>query len=259
MEILNNFKKVVDKYLSIRSSPVAIKLLKRNEDIPSNMGRPRRDLGESVRPCVGWHLARHQGLPVAMLLEDFTTACPSGVFVFGLMEPTSTWLNGELSCGIYTASREAAVNMEKHVFRLDTGKYIGVAFAPLEKTNFVPDLVMTFCNPNDARRLIVASAWKTGEPLKASIAGRNLCSEAIVQPFLTAKPMLAIPCGGDRRHGATPDDEIVFTTPMDRLEEIAAGLEKFEESHHIEKLGGETELQRRYKEMARMLDAELSR
>ena len=259
MDILNNFQKTVDRHLSLRSYPVAIKLVKHTKELPLNMGRPARDLGQTIRPCVGWHLARHRGLPIAMLLEDFTTACPSGIFVFGLMAPTPSWLNGDLSCGIYSATREAAVNMEKHVFRLEVGSYVGVAFAPLAKANFTPDLIMTFCNSNDARRLIIASAWDTGEPLKVSITGRDLCSEAIVQPFLSQKPVLAIPCRGDRQHGATHDDEIVFTTPMAKLEGIVTGLEEFEKSHRVEYLGEETELQRRYKEMAKTLDAKLGR
>ncbi|GAH70145.1 unnamed protein product, partial [marine sediment metagenome] len=170
-----------------------------------------------------------------------------------------SWLEGDLSYGIYTASREAGVNMEKHVFRLEVGKYIGVAYAPIAKANFVPDLVMIFCNPYDARRLALAAAWTNGEPIKTSIAARNLCSEAVAQPFLTGKPVLAIPCGGDRRHGATQDDEIVFTTQVDRLEGMIVGLAEFEKSHCIEKLGEDTKLQKRYKEMAKTLDVKLGR
>jgi len=259
LDILNSFQKSVDQHLSLRSFPVAIKLLEREEDMPTDIGRPKRDLGEPVRPCVGWHLARHRGLPVAMMLEDFTTACPSGIFVFGLLEPPPSWLDGNLSYGIYAATREAAVNMEKHVFRLEVGKYIGVAFTPLGKADFTPDLIMIFCNSNDARHLVLASAWTNGEPVKTSIAARNLCSEAIIQPFLTGKPVLAVPCGGDRQHGATDDDEIVFTTPVNRLEGIIKGLAEFEKSHSIEKLGEDTKLQRRYKEMAKSLDAKLGR
>ena len=259
MDILKRFQKALDEHLSLRSSPIAIKLLEREEDIPPNMGRPRRDLGESIRPCVGWHLARHKEVPVAMLLDDFATTCPSGVFIFGLLEPIPSWLEGDLSYGIYTASREAAVNMEKHVFRLEVGKYIGVAFAPLGEADFTPDLIMIFCNSNDARHLVLASAWTNGEPVKTSIAARNLCSEAIIQPFLTGKPVLAIPCGGDRQHGATDDDEIVFTAPASKLEGIIEGLAEFEKSHSIEKLGEDTKLQKRYKEMAKTLDVKLGR
>lgn len=259
MEILERFKKAVDEHLSLRSFPVAIKLLERSEDIPPNMGRPLKALGESIRPCVGWHLVRHKGLSIAMLPEDFTTACPTSIFVFGLLEPIQPWIEGDLSYDIYTGSRGAAANMERHVFRLEVGKYKGIAFAPLGKADFIPDLVMIYGNSREVHRLVLAAAWTTGEPLNVSIAARNLCTEGIIQPFQTGQPVLAIPCGGDREHGRTNDDEIVFTTPVDKLEGIIKGLAEYEKSHRVENLGGESRLRKRYKEMAKTVDEKLGR
>jgi uncharacterized protein (DUF169 family) len=259
LEILKRFKKAVDEHLSLRSLPIAVKLLEREEDVPPNMGRPMRDLGESIRPCQGWHLARHKGLSVAMLEEDFTTACPAGLFVFGILEPTQSWIDGGLSYGIYAASLEAAANMERHVYRLKAGKYKGVAFTPLGNADFTPDLIMIFCNSNDARRLALAAAWETGEPLKVNISGRDLCAESIAQPIQTGRPVLAIPCGGDREYGMTDDYEIVFSIPVDKLEVIIKGLEESKKSQSVEKLGGLSKLRERYKEMAKILDEKLGR
>jgi len=259
LEILNRFKTAIEEHLSLRSFPIAIKLLERREDIPLNMGRPVKNLGESIRPCVGWHFARHKGLSVAMLEEDFSTACPTGMFVFGLLEPIQPWIEGDLSYGIYTGSREAAANMERHVFRLEVGKYKGVAFAPLGKADFAPDLVMIYCNSREAMRLIIASEWTSGDPLKVSIAARNLCADSIVQPFQTGRPVLVIPCGGDRTRAGTDDNEIVFTTPVNKLEGIIKGFEQYVESHRVENLGEESKLEKRYSEMAKILDEKLGR
>jgi len=259
LEILERFKEAVDEQLSLRSQPIAIKLLELGEEVSPNMGRPMRDLGEPIRPCEGWHFARHKGLSVAMLLEDFSTACPTGMFVFGLVEPIQPWFEGYLSYGIYTGSREAAVNMERHVFRLGVGKYKGVAFAVLEKADFAADLVMLYCNSREAMRLVTASAWTTGDSLKVNIAARNVCADAIVQPFQTGQPVLAIPCGGDRSRAGTDDNEIVFTAPVDKLEGIIKGLYEQEKTHTVEKLGEQMKLEERYSEMAKMLDKELGR
>ena len=227
--------------------------------MPSGAGRPLQDIGKTIRPCVGWHLARHKGLSIAMLAGDFDTDCPTGLFVFGISEPTRSWLEGDLSYGAYAASREAAANMEKHVFRLEPGRYKGVVFAPLEKAGFTPDLVMIYSNGNDARRLALASAWETGEPLKVSIAGRNLCAESIAQLIGTGKPVLAIPCGGDRQHGDTQDDEVVFAAPVNRLTGIIEGLKEAEKAHHVESLGAQSWLRERYRKMAEELNEKLGR
>lgn len=259
MDILKDFEKTVKEHLSLCSSPVAVKLLEREEDIPSGAGRPLRDTGETIRPCVGWHLARHRGFSIAMLADDFGTDCPTGLFVFGISEPTRSWLEGGLSYGIYTASTEAAANMERHVYRLEPGRYVGVAFAPLRQAPFAPDLIMIYSNGNDARRLALASAWETGEPLKVSIAGRNLCAESIAQLVCTGKPVFAIPCGGDRQHGGTQDDEVVFAAPVNRLAGIIEGLKGAEKAHHVKSLGAQSWLRKSYRKMAEELNEKLGR
>ena len=194
-----------------------------------------------------------------MLEEDFSSACPSGVFVFGLLETIPQWIDGDLSYGLYTGSRAAARNMENQVFRLEAGKYQGVAFATLGEADFTPDLIMIFCNSKDTRRLALASTWATGEPLRVDIFARDLCSEGVVQPLQTGHPAIAIPCGGDRRFGGTDDDEIVFTTPLDRVEVIMEGLENFREVHKVHSLGEDSKFQKSYKEMAKILDGKFGR
>lgn len=259
MEILKRFKRAVDNYLSVATLPIAVKLLQRREDVPINIGRPIRDLGEPIRPCVGWHLARHKGLSVAMLEEDFSTDCPHALFIFGILEPIQQWIEGDLSYEISAGSREAAANMARNLFRLDVGKYKGMALAPLGKADFAPDLVMIYCNSRQAQRLILAAGWTNGEPVKSSMAGTCVCSEGIVQPFQIGQPVVAIPCGGDREYARAQDHEIVFTTPLDKLEGIIKGLEASKRAHKLETLGGESKLEKRYSEMAKALNGKMGR
>jgi uncharacterized protein (DUF169 family) len=259
MEILDRFQKVVDEQLKLSTFPIAIKFLERRENVPTNVGRPKRDLGEPIHPCQGWNIARREGLPVAMLEEDFSTECPTGIFAFGILEPIEQWIQGDLAYGIYASSREAAVNMERNVFRLETGKYKGVVFAPLWKADFVPDLVMIYGNSRQAMRLVSSSMCLTGDPLRVSIAARDVCADGIIQPFLTGRPALAIPCGGDRERGGTQDTEVVFTAPLNSLEGIIKGLELSCGSFIIENLGEERPLLKRYREMAKILDKKLGR
>ena len=259
MELISSFNKCINEQLGLTTLPIAVKLLEQGDSIPNEMGRPLRDLGEPITPCEGWNLTRRLNLPVAMLEEDFSTACPTGLFVFGILEPIRQWIEGDLAYGIYTSSREAAANMERNVFRLQVGKYKGVAFAPLEKEYFVPDLVMVYCNSKQAMLLITAVAWANGEALRVTIAARNLCSDGVVQSFQIGRPVVAIPCGGDREHGGTQDTEVVFTTPLDRLEGIINGLELSKESITVGNLGGKHKLRKRYDEMGIILDEKLGR
>jgi uncharacterized protein (DUF169 family) len=259
MEIFKEFKKVIDEQLHLATLPVAIKFIKSEKDIPEKTGRPATDLGGPIRPCTAYHLVRHQGHSLVMLEDDFTTACPAGLFIFGILEPIKSWIEGDLAYEIYTGTREAAANMESSVFRLETGKFKGMALAPLAKANFIPDLIMIYCDSKQAMRLVTAATFTDGEPLKFSMAARGLCSDGVVQPFQIKRPVVSVPCGGDRLFGVSQDNEIVFTTPVDRLEVIVKGLRAFEKTHRIEHLGEETELRKRYDKMAKILDEKLGR
>ena len=259
MELLKNFRRVIDEERHLANFPIAIKFLEKGNEIPKKTGRPMRDLGEPIRPCEGFHFVRHQGLSLTMLKEDFSTGCPAGIFIFGILEPIKPWIEGDLAYEIYTDSRQAAANMERNVFRLGVGKFKGIALAPLGKEDFIPDLIMIYCDSKQALRLVTAAGFTDGEPLRFSMAARGLCSDGVVQPFQIGRPVVSIPCGGDRSFGITQDNEVVFTTPIDRLEGIIKGLQAFEGSHKIEHLGGESELRKRYNEMAKILDAKLGR
>ncbi len=259
IEAVTKFDEALREHLSLKSLPLVVRFLRRGETPPEGAGRPLRDLGAPVRPCTVWNQVRHNGVSVAMLLEDFSTACPPAMFIFGLLEPTREWLDGDLSHGIYTNSREAAVRMEQHVPRLATGEYTGLVFAPLARVDFTPDLVMVYCDSREAMRLVTAASWTTGEPLRFSMAARGLCADGVAQPFLLGRPVLAVPCGGDRTHGGTQDDELVFTAPLDALLGIVEGLDAFRRTHSVSRLGEQAEIRARYAAMSKALDAQLHR
>ena len=259
MELLKQFKQEIDEQLHVTTYPIAIRFIRPGDDIPPEFGRPARDLGTPIRPCTAFHLVRHQGHSVAMLEEDFSTGCPAGLFIFGILEPTREWLEGDLANQIYAANKEAAVCMENSIFRLETDKYGGMLLAPMDKAEFTPDLVMIYCDSRQAMRLVTAATYTDGKPLRFSMAARGLCSDGVTQPFLIKQPVVAIPCGGDRLFGTAQDHEMVFTTPVDRLEGIIEGLRVFERTHTPGRLGGDTELRDKYNSMAKLLEEKLGR
>jgi uncharacterized protein (DUF169 family) len=87
MELLTEFKRTIDEHLHIATLPIAIKFIKTQEDVPEDTGRPLRDLGGPLRPCTAFHLVRHMGNSITLLEEDFSTACPASLFIFGVLDP----------------------------------------------------------------------------------------------------------------------------------------------------------------------------
>jgi uncharacterized protein (DUF169 family) len=253
--VLKDFERALKKNLSLRTSAVAIKLVRRGDDLPTDKGRPVVELGGPIVPCVGWHHARHLGQQMVMLPEDAASDCPLGVFVFGFAEDLQPWLSGDLAHGTYAASRQAGVIMESEVHRLKPGACKGIVLSPLEQADFHPDVVMVYCNSQEAMRLVTASEYETGEPLRLTMAARAVCSDGVIQAFLSGRPVVAIPCRGDRIRGGTQDDELVFVAPAASLEQITVGLEAFDPINQIDRLGGQSALQRQYAKMAAALEA----
>jgi len=259
MDVIQHFIEIGDEIISFSSPPLGVKFLAREEDVPPSAGRPVKDLGEPTRPCIAWHLARHDGLPIAMLKEDFTSKCPLSLFVFGVIKPIQQYLEGGMAIEAYAPTKEVAAKREKQLFLLEAGKYKGVVFAPLQKADFVPDIIFIHCNTRQLLMLTAAAPYRDGEALKPSMSGRAICSEGLVQPFLTGKPVVALPCGGDREHGRCQDHEMVFATPLNRLEGIIEGLEAFNRWTKKDRLGVLHGLGHRQVEWSKMLDPLLGR
>jgi uncharacterized protein (DUF169 family) len=259
---LKEFCKAVAEHVNSSAYPIAAKLLSMDERIPKAAKRPKKDFGQPIMPCQGSALARRQGLSIAMLKEDFSLDCGLGPIVFGLVKPPKWWLEGNLVHGLLTKTREASVNLDKTMFRLETGKYSGVLFSPICKTDFVPDVVIIYCAPAQAAKLVEAARYEDGNPLTTQITARAVCSTSIVQAIQTGKCQISIPCGGDRANAFAGDNEIVFSTPLAKLKGITEGLETIARSSDPSDpilrtcLGIKSPYANRYRELRRYIEDE---
>jgi len=227
MESLSKFGDLVEKYIRTPTPPLAVKMLKSEEDVPANAMRPNRDLGYRVVLCQAWNIARKNLIPVALLKEDIavTPVCAPGAIVMGFVEAPQWWLDGYLAHDQYAETMEAAKTMESQLYRFEPHRYVGVTFSPLNLTNFEPDMVFVYCNSLQAMLLATASRYRDGLRLNVGISGRDVCSDIIPQTILTGKCQVVLPCGGDRAVGGGGDHELIFTIPAGKLDDIIMGLE----------------------------------
>jgi uncharacterized protein (DUF169 family) len=219
-----DFAQALEKSLRLETYPVAIKLLRAAEGAPEKAQRPRKDLQTRITPCQGWGLARKEGMTIAMLREDLDPSCGLAMIAFGLVEPPRWWLEGNLAYGTLTSSKKAGITAEEHVFRLRPGEFNGLIVSPLRTATFDPDIVLAYCSSVQAMRLVKAASYENGHPLSSQISARSLCSDVVVQTFLTEKCQVGIPCQGDRLRAFTRDDEIAFGIPNAQLRDIVRGL-----------------------------------
>ncbi|OGN95116.1 MAG: hypothetical protein A2Z75_08050 [Chloroflexi bacterium RBG_13_50_10] len=209
--------------------PVAVKLVKSAAEFPEKTRRPFKDMGFKTNICVGLTLTRKYGWTVGMTNED--NACPIATYTYGWSESEPEIKNALMEfmkVMNYAANDSAAKTTMEAVssVKLNKGQYAGVIFSPLERTKIEPDLVIVFCNPAQAMRLVHGATQETGISVQSLFSGRGgTCTEGILQTFKTKEPKVALPGNGDRVWAMVQDDELAFTIPINLLGSVIRGLE----------------------------------
>jgi len=230
MGTLEIFSKAVETCVCPETYPVAIKVIKNKREIPEGIQTVQSQLGVTMALCQGWGKARFNGESLAMLKEDIS--CPIALFTLGLADPPKEWNEGSLYLDWYTPKQQAAENIAGAMHKLPRGEHIGVIMAPIHNCCFEPDIVIVYCTPPQLMFLISASLYKGGGRFENSIFPPGVCTDIIAPVIQSGNCRFGIPCFGDRKYEFTAKDELVFSVPFARLEEIAEGLKFFHEHGH---------------------------
>lgn len=230
MKDMRNLYQAIEGYIRPATFPVAMKLLKSEAEIPKGIDRALKMFGHKVMLCQGWSLARHNSEAMAMLKDDIH--CPPAIITLGLAERVEFFREGNLFINRYTPSKEASIEMASTMPSLPVGDYVGLVTAPVQICNFDPDLVVVFCNPLQAKRLIQAALVKEGGRFTASFGVTGSCSEIITSTIQTGRCQFSFPDGGHRCYDAVSAEEVMFSIPSERLEEVVFGL-KYTDEHGL--------------------------
>jgi uncharacterized protein (DUF169 family) len=228
-QIYREYGEELEKRVRLKTFPLAVKLLEKEGDIPDGTQRPLGDFGYHLSLCQGYQISRREGTAMAMLKEDMW--CFEPVVGYGLGEPPAYFLEGHNRFPMDVETLEAGRHYADEFPRLEVGKYVGVMSAPLRTTNFEPDLVMIYCDSTQLSLLLLGREYKEGYNLKCALSSHAACVYAIVPAVQSGECQIAIPCRGDHYSAMAGDDEMIFTVPRGKLEDLMAGL------RHVEKSG----------------------
>lgn len=115
-------------------------------------------------------------------------SCPNGAIALGL-------LDGNLIKGI------SKVNPIMQA----------VGYAPLEKSPFIPDSVVLYCNPIQIMKISQILRQATGKRLHADFGGiASLCADVVSKPYLTSESNVSFACNGSRGFTDISDEELVI-------------------------------------------------
>jgi|WetSurMetagenome_2_1015567.scaffolds.fasta_scaffold192018_1 uncharacterized protein (DUF169 family) len=220
----NSCGEELEKLLILRTSPIAVKMLEKEKDIPEGAIRPKKDWGYHFAQCQAFAMSRRgRKATIAMLKED--SWCPAPVSAYGLALPRE-----EIAGFPYMVeNREAAEKLNAKSPQFEFGKYIGTVSAPLKFANFEPDLVMIYSNTAQLRSLLLAVKYKEGLLVTSEFDPLRSCVFAVVPVILDGHFRITLPDTGEQYRTMSGEDEIIFSAPRDKIQELVSGLRHFEE------------------------------
>jgi uncharacterized protein (DUF169 family) len=205
----NHYGEVLEDILLLKTSPIAVKMLEKESDIPAGSLRPRKDCKTHYAQCQAFAVSRREGATVAMLKEDHW--CPAALMAYGMV-PLPEGVNPTLM----------------HPYDMfDYGKYIGIITAPLKSASFTPDVVIIYSNTSQLRSLLMSM----GPEAIAQVNGRYFppsCAHAVVTPMLKGGYWVVLPDPGEYQRALCDEGEMMFAVPVDKLPGMMADLERLQ-------------------------------
>ncbi len=200
----NAYGEALESSLLLRTSPIAVKMLEKEADIPAGAFRPKRDGGYHLAQCQAFGMSRREGTTVAMLKEDHW--CPTALQAYGMVEKA-----------------DSAMGWGESYKSFETGKYIGVLTAPLKKAGFVPDVVLVYANPAQIRGLLLPMMFGGSSKVDGHFFLPS-CGHAVVDPMQTGNFAIVLPDPGEYQRALTLEEEIIFAVPQSKMQGLMAGL-----------------------------------
>ncbi len=209
------------RILKLDTPPVAVSLYPSREDLP------RKPLPFAVNICQLMSMARHQGRAASGVPDRMV--CSLGAACTGLLETPAPYRDGSAAVGRYVADAEAGRTFFANTFKLgDSGaRFDAILISPLSEAGDdpPPDAVVFYASPAQVMRLVHSCTYHTGEKVEGSTVCEAAVCSAIGWVAGTGRPVIGIPCAGDRRFGGTQNHEMVFAAPFSMLEDMAGALE----------------------------------
>lgn len=200
---LKQVNETLNRYIRPQTFPVAVRLFAAGETLPAKVKIPVRDMGHPIALCQAWALSRRHGMVVAVGKED--QCCIGGHVVMGFMDQPQGG---------------AGDPETKH----EPGKYAFMVSAPIDRTDFEPDLIALYVNAAQAMRLAQAATNGGGGIGPTFATGMGSCGDMVARTVKTDLSQFILPSGGNRVYASTQDDELIFTIPKSKIDLMLKAL-----------------------------------
>jgi uncharacterized protein (DUF169 family) len=208
IEDYNRYGEQLEKYLLLKTSPIAVKMLEKESEIPEGAMRPKRDRGYHLARCQAFAMTRRHGMTIAMLKEDEWCWAPL------------------LGYGLVDEPHNPTVDAYPSIPRFERGKYIGMVTAPLKSVNFEPDMVLIYSNNAQLREILTVVVFPEKKLVRSEFNPIDSCVYSVVPVIMEGQYRITLPDPGEASRAFSGDDEIIFSVPKDKIEALARGIKR---------------------------------
>ncbi len=205
----NNWGEELERSLVLHTSPVAVKMLKSDADIPKGAFRPKKDKNQHYAQCQVFGLSRRDRMTVAMLKDD--NWCLGPLLAYGLVN---------------TPAGQSGGDPKMQYKRFEYGRYIGILTAPLKSAAFEPDLVLIYSDTNQLREMLLSLKEEEKPKVRSNFFPIS-CAFCITNPILDNEYWINLPDPGEYVRALTQPGEMIFSIPSSKLPDFVEGLRKF--------------------------------
>ena len=202
LETNKKYCEVIESKIKLDAKPVAMKLLKSEDDIPDGIEL----INEKIRHC---EMVRKASLGSKFYSTIEEQLCLGGAGAIGLREMPEKLANGEK---YYSLGRFKDLETAKKLTsKLSIIKDIhwGIVYAPLDEANFEADVIEIITEPVGGMKLAQSIVYNTGEKINPSFAGiQSLCGDAFSNPYIEKGINFTLGCDGSRKAADIKDNEM---------------------------------------------------
>jgi uncharacterized protein (DUF169 family) len=198
--------------------PVGVKFL---AEQPDAFGR----LAENVAFCEMLKRAM-DGHAFYADLDNHT--CPAGPYVLGQADAKRSFISGQFGAGLKIFEEpRAASRLYLYIPHIGRGVVNYVAFSPLDKLAFEPDVLVLLANTSQAEILLRAMSYRTGRMWSSKFSSAIGCAWILVYPYLTGEPnYTSTGLGhGIKRRKLFPEGLQLISIPYDVLASLLQTLQ----------------------------------
>jgi len=218
MILTKEYVAVLDKF-DFEVPPVGVKFLSKRPDMVERL-EEKMALCEMLKKAQGGS---------AFFADAANHTCEAGLYVLGQADISEPFASGAFGAGlkIFEAPRSAS-RLYLHIPKIGSGIVNYVAFSPLAKLHFEPDLLILLTNTQQTEIILRAMSYRSANIWVSKFSPAIGCAWTYSYPFLTGELNYFVTGLGHgmKRRKLFPEGRQIISIPFDLLPSLLQTLQE---------------------------------